>query len=1067
MTPRNRAWRTDRVSVRSPATAQATVSWTAPTSNGGSAITGYTVTSSPGGVTATTAGATTSAVSGPDERHRLHLHRHRDERASAPARRPPHRRRDPGPSTDRTWRADRCERGPWQRAGHRVVDRAAPTAAARSPATPSPRRRAVSPRPPPAPRRRDRADQRHRLHVHRRLPTNSVGTGPASAPSTPVTPLSGSVKSNSAEGGTSGTSVTAANSGGASGTAFTVFNKGSGAHVQLDGCRRARSVGVLDDRRVGHRDDVGWNGYSATSMALRFYYNPGPTLPSTVIRLADIRNASGTAARIELSAANQIFIQNNAGTTVTTFAHALQANTWYRIELAISVSSSAATINAAYYLLDSTTPVDPTLRDDDRQHRRREHHPGDGRLNGQRDLDGDQLLRRRRDPVAVDRRSSARSPRARRRLVHRPQCRQLRVTGKRLCRGPRRLNGGSAITGYTVTTSPGGATTPASGTSVLVTGLTNGTRVHVHRDRDEQCRHRPGVSAFDAGDACGAATAPGAPTAVTAVAGDGQATVSWTAPSNGGSPITGYTVTTSPGGATTPASGTSVLVTGLTNGTAVHVHRDRDQQCRHRRRVDAFDAGDAALRRRRLVRRPACRRSCRVTGKRPCRGPHRPTAAARSPSYTVTSSPGAIVVNTGGTSVAVTGLTDGTAVHVHRDGTNSVGTGPASAPSSPVTPAAAPTVPGAPTAVSGTPGNTEAIVSWTAPANDGGSAITGYTVTASPGGAIATTAGATSAAVTNLSNGISYTFTVTATNSVGTGAPSDPSASVIPDPTVPDAPTGANAVAGDGQATVSWTDPDNGGSAITGYTVTTFPGGATTPASDTPVLVTGLTDGTSYTFTVIATNGVGTSAASAPSSPVTPTGAADRARAPTGVRRSRGRRAGDGEVDSTGIQRQSDHRLHGDDVTWWCHDAGSQRHHGPRHRAHRWHAVHVHRHRDERCRHESGVRAVFAGDSRRVGDRAWCADRCHRRPWQHAGHRELDSTRVQRRQCDHRLHGDRIARGCDGDNCRCNVGSGYHAHQRHDLHLHRDRQQQRRDRPGIGAVQRRDSDGWHVRQEHG
>ncbi len=131
-----------------------------------------------------------------------------------------------------------------------------------------------------------------------------------------------------------------------------------------------------------------------------------------------------------------------------------------------------------------------------------------------------------------------------------------------------------------------------------------------------------------------------------------------------------------------------------------------------------------------------------------------------------------------------------------------------------MTPMAAPTVPGAPTIVSATSGNTEVIVTWTAPA-DGGSAITGYTVSASPGPATATTAGATSAAVTNLSNGISYTFTVTATNSVGTGAPSDPSAGVIPNPTAPDAPTGANAVAGDGQATVSWTDPDSNGSAIT------------------------------------------------------------------------------------------------------------------------------------------------------------------------------------------------------------------------------------------------------------
>jgi hypothetical protein len=45
--------------------------------------------------------------------------------------------------------------------------------------------------------------------------------------------------------------------------------------------------------------------------------------------------------------------------TLPPFPHALQANTWYRIELTISVSASGATIKAAYYLGDSTTPVDP------------------------------------------------------------------------------------------------------------------------------------------------------------------------------------------------------------------------------------------------------------------------------------------------------------------------------------------------------------------------------------------------------------------------------------------------------------------------------------------------------------------------------------------------------------------------------------------------------------------------------------------------------------------------------------------------------------------------------------
>ena len=138
------------------------------------------------------------------------------------------------------------------------------------------------------------------------------------------------------------------------------MSRGSGAAlILLRGRCRPRLLGYAITGSSGTATLVGWNGYSATSMAIRFYYNPGPTLPSKVMRLADIRNSTATAARVELSASNQLFIQNAAGTTVTTFAHPLQANTWYRIELTISISSSAATINAAYYPADSTTPVDP------------------------------------------------------------------------------------------------------------------------------------------------------------------------------------------------------------------------------------------------------------------------------------------------------------------------------------------------------------------------------------------------------------------------------------------------------------------------------------------------------------------------------------------------------------------------------------------------------------------------------------------------------------------------------------------------------------------------------------
>ena len=96
-------------------------------------------------------------------------------------------------------------------------------------------------------------------------------------------------------------------------------------------------------------------------------------------------------------------------------------------------------------------------------------------------------------------------------------------------------------------------------------------------------------------------------------------------------------------------------------------------------------------------------------------------------------------------------------------------------------------------------------------------------------------------------------------------------------PTVPGAPTSVSATAGNAQATVSFTAPaSNGGSAITGYTVTSSPGNITATGSSSPITITGLTNGTSYTFTVTATNVVGTGAASSASSSVTPSAYSDR-----------------------------------------------------------------------------------------------------------------------------------------------------------------------------------------------
>ena len=198
-----------------------------------------------------------------------------------------------------------------------------------------------------------------------------------------------------------------------------------------------------------------------------------------------------------------------------------------------------------------------------------------------------------------------------------------------------------------------------------------------------------------------------------------------------------------------------------------------------------------------------------------------------------------------------------------------------------------------------TAGNKTATVTWTDGSSEG-STTTSYTVTATDNSSPALDPqdgnetctytvvspevdSCTFTSPNLLANGDSYTFTVTGTDGDGTGAASAPSNSVTPS-TVPDAPTHATATVGIQSATVTWSPGFNEGSTVTSYTVTaadsTTPanGGQTctytvvSPEVDSCTFTSPnlLTSGDTYSFTVTATNGDGTSAASAPSNSVTP-----------------------------------------------------------------------------------------------------------------------------------------------------------------------------------------------------
>ncbi len=378
---------------------------------------------------------------------------------------------------------------------------------------------------------------------------------------------------------------------------------------------------------------------------------------------------------------------------------------------------------------------------------------------------------------------------------------------------------------------------------------------------------------------------PGAPRSLGGAPGDGSASLGWAEPSDGGASITDYLVELSSDGgtswtpfddglSTTPAA----KVTGLTNGLS------------YKFRVAAVNAAGTGP-----FSTPAG-----VVVDPVAAAPYNITGVSRSGSvlvsWTAPVQAGATVVDysvifssDGGSTWTpysdsistsqfslVEGLTNLESYSFKIAAVTPYGVGPYSTPGGPFIPHAEA---GAPVGLAAAPGNKSADLSWSAPVDASGFPATSYVVSRTIGTGSSWTVLATISAptvsylATGLTNGISYTFKVQADNGSGGG-----SSYVTVTPGVfPGTPTALAGTAGNAQVSLSWTAPTStGGAPIYDYVVqystdgTSWISFADGTSSTTSATVTGLVNGTPYTFRVAATTSTGTGAFSVASGAVTP-----------------------------------------------------------------------------------------------------------------------------------------------------------------------------------------------------
>ena len=455
-------------------------------------------------------------------------------------------------------------------------------------------------------------------------------------------------------------------------------------------------------------------------------------------------------------------------------------------------------------------------------------------------------------------------------------------------------DGGSPITGYKIYRGGVIIDTIGVNTTYRAAGLTNGV---------EYTFRVSAVNAIEEGELSNTVTAtpaavPSAPQTFSATEGDASASLSWGAPSsNGGSAIITYNVYvgTSSGATTwlasTGGTNTSFVVNGLTNGIAYFFNVTAESAV-----GQGTSSAEASATPSTLPAPPgsltATAGNARVTLTWTA-GDDGGSALTDHTIYRgVLSGVRTLLATTGsGANTSFVDMTalNGVTYHYTVRAANANGQGADSSERS-ATPSLGAGVPSPPQSLEATRGNASVALSWSAPATDGGSAVTSYHVyvgTASGATSwIGSTGGDnTSFTVNGLTNGQPYFFNVTAVNTVGQSAGSN-EANATP-ASVPNPPTSFTATVGTGQVALSWASGGTGGSAITNYQVWrgTSSGSLsllTTIGTNTTYTDLAVTGGTTYFYHMRAVNAVGTSNPSVERS-ATPVSAGSAPSAPLGL----------------------------------------------------------------------------------------------------------------------------------------------------------------------------------------